>query len=316
MALNKRKTRMYEPWGYREENEYQGSATILENDLNSLFASAEYDKKDGYIYFKNKDGEEVGKLDTSDFSSGGGKEVDTITYNSETQTVVIKYKDGSTINVPVKIDKNEFKDGLSVTTTTSSGVKTNVIKVKKDPTSEPWLSVSTNGVKVSGIQAQVDRLDGKIDDEISRATEEEQRIEEKIDKEISDRESAYTALQEEIDQERERAISAETELGNRIDEISGDTSGLEELKQRLGYKDNDTLALTNTHEVAFGEYNESNTSEDPSGQTIFSIGIGTSDSDRKNALEVRKNGDVYMWIEGEYMQVNDLLGQIAHELYD
>ena len=308
MALNKRKTRMYEPWGYREENEYQGSSTILDNDLNSFFASAEYDKKDGCIHFKNKDGEEVGKLDTSDFSGGGGsgKEVDTITYDSETQTVVIKYKDGSTINVPVKIDKNEFKDGLSVTTTTSSGVKTNVIKVKKDPTSEPWLSVSTNGVKVSGIQAQVDRLDGKIDDEISRATEEEQRIEEKIDKEISDRESADTALQEAIDQEKERAISAETELGG----------GLEELKQRLGYKDNDTLALTNTHEVAFGEYNESNTSEDPSGQTIFSIGIGTSDSDRKNALEVRKNGDVYMWIEGEYMQVNDLLGQIAHELYD
>ena len=272
MALNKRKTRMYEPWGYREENEYQGSSTILDNDLNSLFASAEYDKSDGCIHFKNKDGEEIGKLDTSDFSGGGGKEVDTITYDSETQTVVIKYNDGSTINVPVKIDKNEFKDGLSVTTTTSSGVKTNVIKVKKDPTSEPWLSVSTNGVKVSGIQAQVDRLDSKIDDE--------------------------------------------TELWNRIDEISGDTSGLEELKQRLGYKDNDTLALTNTHEVAFGEYNESNTSEDPSGQTIFSIGIGTSDSDRKNALEVRKNGDVYMWIEGEYMQVNDLLGQIAHELYD
>lgn len=180
MALNKRKTRMYEPWGYREENEYQGSATILENDLNSLFASAEYDKKDGCIHFKNKDGEEVGKLDTSDFSSGGGKEVDTITYNSETQTVVIKYKDGSTINVPVKIDKNEFKDGLSVTTTTSSGVKTNVIKVKKDPTSEPWLSVSTNGVKVSGIQAQVDRLDGKIDDEASRAQAKEQELDNKI----------------------------------------------------------------------------------------------------------------------------------------
>ena len=45
--------------------------------------------------------------------------------------------------------------------------------------------------------------------------------------------------------EADTQISAETELGG----------GLEELKQRLGYKDNDTLALTNTHEVAFGEYN-------------------------------------------------------------
>ena len=29
-----------------------------------------------------------------------------------------------------------------------------------------------------------------------------------------------------------------------------------------------------------------------------------------------KNGDVYLWIEGEFMNINKLLGQIAHEVYD
>jgi hypothetical protein len=91
---------------------------------------------------------------------------------------------------------------------------------------------------------------------------------------------------------------------------------LDELVEKLGYKDNDTLQRTNEHEVAFGEYNISNTSEDTSGQTIFSIGNGTDDDNRSNAIEVRKNGDVYLWIEGEFMNINKLLGQIAHEVYD
>jgi hypothetical protein len=45
--------------------------------------------------------------------------------------------------------------------------------------------------------------------------------------------------------------------------------------------------VTNANEVALGKYNESNN------DTMFSIGIGTSDSDRKNAFEVKGNGDIY-----------------------
>ena len=56
-------------------------------------------------------------------------------------------------------------------------------------------------------------------------------------------------------------------------------------------------------------------SPDPAEQTIFSIGNGTSESDRKNAIEVRKNGDVYMWVEDEYVKVNDLLAMLTHETY-
>ena len=38
----RRKTRMYEPWGYREENNYQSDENQFENELNELFASASY----------------------------------------------------------------------------------------------------------------------------------------------------------------------------------------------------------------------------------------------------------------------------------
>ena len=50
----------------------------------------------------------------------------------------------------------------------------------------------------------------------------------------------------------------------------------------------------NSNEHASGKYNKSTQSSDISKATQFSIGIGTSDTDRKNAFEVRQNGDVYI----------------------
>lgn len=51
---------------------------------------------------------------------------------------------------------------------------------------------------------------------------------------------------------------------------------------------------TNKGEVAMGLYNKSTTSSDASEQTLFSFGIGTSDTNRLNAFEIKKNGDVYI----------------------
>lgn len=72
----------------------------------------------------------------------------------------------------------------------------------------------------------------------------------------------------------------------------------------MGYKTNATGAYsstfgentqaTNEGEVAMGAYNKSTTSTDASEQTAFSFGIGTSDTNRVNAFEIKKNGDVYI----------------------
>ena len=121
--------------------------------------------------------------------------------------------------------------------------------------------------------------------------------------------SAYTDISDQV--------SANTE---NIGVVSGNVVNLDTalaaLIEKLGYKDNDTLVTNGEHEVAFGEYNISHESEDPSGQTVFSVGIGTDDTNRSNAVEIMKNGDLYLWVEGEFMNVNKLLGQIAHEIYD
>lgn len=407
----KRKTRMYEPWGYRDQDNYQSTESIIDNDFYKFFAGVNYKREDNKIHFKNKDGEEVATLDVSEFIKSD-QIVERAWY--EDGKIYIKFTNGDIVTIDVKelLDENEFKDGLQVVD--------GVVSVLRDSSSEKWLTVSDDGVKVAGIQAEIDRLDDRIDNEITRATGEETRIERKLDKEIQDRiddvdaeearakaveqvlttnienevtratqtegfldgrinslndeldaeesireandaelslklttetnsrisavaaersraEAAEQVLQAAINAEKARATSAETELqgsiaeegrraqdaetalSNRIDEIASGSpvEKIDELIEKLGYKDNDTLQTTNEHEVAFGEYNISSTDAlQPSGQTIFSIGIGTSDNDRKNALEVRKDGSVYMWVEGGYVQINNLLAQLTNEVYD
>jgi hypothetical protein len=52
---------------------------------------------------------------------------------------------------------------------------------------------------------------------------------------------------------------------------------------------------SNVVEHAEGKYNKTNT-----GKTIHSIGIGTSDTNRLNAVEVTNTGDVYIKGIGDY----------------
>lgn len=282
---------MYEPWGYREENEYQSSDSIYENELDDFFASASYVKDDNKIHFANKNGKDVATLNVDDFVQPG-QIIERVWY--EDGKLYIKFTNGDlvTIDIGGLIPDYEFKDGLKETD--------GVVSLAIDPSTEKWITVSENGVKIDGIQSEIDRLDEKIDDEQAA------------------RESSDEELNTKIEDETARAIEAEEALNERIDAIeSGSTSEkLDELIEKLGYDDNDTLETNNEHDVAFGEYNLNNETTEPSGKTVFSVGIGTSDDDRKNAIEVRKDGEVYLWIEGEYMSINKLLGQIAHELYD
>lgn len=80
-------------------------------------------------------------------------------------------------------------------------------------------------------------------------------------------------------------------------------------------KISDTVEIKNDDEVALGVYNASHTGDNDSLKTIFSVGIGTSDADRKNAFEVRRNGDMYMLVDGQNYKLNDLLAKLIDRLY-
>jgi len=67
----------------------------------------------------------------------------------------------------------------------------------------------------------------------------------------------------------------------------------------------------NKAEHASGQYNVSNianTTWGDSGNTLFSVGNGTSESTRHNAFEIRQNGDIYLSSGGTDIKLQDHLG--------
>ena len=103
-----------------------------------------------------------------------------------------------------------------------------------------------------------------------------------------------------------------TDEGNGIVDVMH--REIHDMKKMIGNL-GEGIKTSNEHEVGFGTYNITNTGFDDSEKTVFTVGVGTSDVDRKNAIEIRKNGDIYMWIEGEYIKINNLLAMLAHETY-
>jgi hypothetical protein len=209
----KRKTRMYEPWGYMEEGNYNSTENAIESDFEAFLVGAAYNRDDNKIHFTNKDGEEKATIDVSEFIKS-----DMIVEKAwyEDGKIYIKFTNGDLITIDVKelIDEKEFADGLQVID--------GVVSIKLDPTTERWLTVSQDGLKVSGIQAEIDRLDDRISQEISdriadvdeeeaRAIGEETRIEAKLDQEIADRIA-------DVDEEEARAIAEETRIEAKLDQ--------------------------------------------------------------------------------------------------
>ena len=229
MAI-KRKTRMYEPWGYQEENNYQGSETILDNDLESFFANVKYIDGDKKIHFYNKDGEEKATLDVTQFAPSV---VESAVYDKTTKILTITFSNGDKveINLADLIDENEFADGLMV--------DNGIVKVLIDSTGEPYLSVSQNGIKISGVdQAIADAVEAEknraeaaeqalqtaleqeitdriadVDAEESRAKAAEEALDAKINQEIADRIA-------DVNEEETRAKAAEANLSRRLDTLN------------------------------------------------------------------------------------------------
>lgn len=213
MALQKKKTRMYEPWGYQDENNYQSADIIHENDLDSFFADTQYVKGDNKIYFYNKDGNKVGELNVSDFVKSDSI-IEKTEYKDGILTITFTNGDVITIDLTDLLDENEFKDGLTI--------NDHVVKVLIDGDSDDYLTVSENGVKVAGVKADIEaekdraegeeqRIESKLDQEIARATSEEQRIEDKLEQEIDDRIA-------DVDEEETRATGEEQRIKAKLDE--------------------------------------------------------------------------------------------------
>ena len=108
--------------------------------------------------------------------------------------------------------------------------------------------------------------------------------------------------------------SAVLKGGNNIASSSNSSAfGLEtEANGKYSHAEGFTTITYNEAEHASGRYNnsvektESNTNADA---TLFSIGIGDSKKQRKNAFEVKQNGDIY--IEGVEGRIQDKLKEMS-----
>lgn len=108
--------------------------------------------------------------------------------------------------------------------------------------------------------------------------------------------------------------------GNNSTVVIGDT---QKANGDYSFAEGQNTIANNRSEHAMGEFNESNKASDTfgdSGNTLFSIGNGTSATNRKNALEVMQNGDIYIYIKDangveHKMCLNDLLTSLLWQTY-
>ena len=204
--------RIQQPYGYRDNGEYSSEANMLCNAITSLgkgdmgdlaakvFFGVEYrDDLEAFV-FLNSGGTPVATADMKDVKFS--KLIESAAYNPNTKNIDIIFENGDVVNISTDgiVPFTAFKDGLEKTDDT--------VKVKIDPNSDEYLTLSENGVKVSGIKEKITTLEASINNE------------------ISDRESNDTALSEKIDDEKGAREQNDKKIWDAIGEVSSSvTSG-------------------------------------------------------------------------------------------
>ena len=204
--------RIQQPYGYRDNGEYSSEANMLCNAITSLgkgdmgdlaakvFFGVEYrDDLEAFV-FLNSGGTPVATADMKDVKFS--KLIESAAYNPNTKNIDIIFENRDVVSISTDgiVPFTAFKDGLEKTDDT--------VKVKIDPNSDEYLTLSENGVKVSGIKEKITTLEASINNE------------------ISDRESNDTALSEKIDNEKGAREQNDKKIWDAIGEVSSSvTSG-------------------------------------------------------------------------------------------
>ena len=163
--------RIQQPYGYRDNGEYSSEANMLCNAITSLgkgdmgdlaakvFFGVEYrDDLEAFV-FLNSGGTPIATADMKDVKFS--KLIESARYNPNTKNIDIIFENGDVVNISTDgiVPFTAFKDGLEKTDDT--------VKVKIDPNSDEYLTLSENGVKVSGIKEKITTLEASINNEIS-----------------------------------------------------------------------------------------------------------------------------------------------------
>ena len=210
-----KKNRIQQPYGYRDMNEYTSEANMLSNAISSIgkcdcndiankaFFSVEYKDDLESFTFMNMNGSPVGTAKMYDVKFS--KLIESASYNRDTNTIDIIFENKDKVSLDV--------DGLVPTVSFNDGLEkdNDSVKVKIDNTGDGYLTVSKDGIKISGIKEELDKIP---------------LISGKIDKEISDRKNADQGLLTMLDAETKNRKSADDEIKGIIGDLSSSvTSG-------------------------------------------------------------------------------------------
>lgn len=198
----------------------------------------------------------------------------------------IKIKNIEDNNSASNASLNEFSANVE---TFSSETENKINNLKEDVDNKSYVvSKSINDIN--------DRLEDFEDDTKEKFTS--------IDKTLEDKSYVVSKALNELKGDLEDAIDESMVIRGTGENsaILKDSDSIAKGKNSLALGTG--LVAENENEIALGKYNKS------SGDTVFSFGIGTSESDRKNAVEIKNDGNIYIWSEGKYVCLNVIIGRV------
>lgn len=100
MATKKVFNRMYEPWGYRDQDKYLKRCGGGCCESNDCFVDVKYRSNKNKMYFYNEEGEEVGVVDVNEFPVPAVKDT---SYDPSTEILTINFLNGTKLEINLDV---------------------------------------------------------------------------------------------------------------------------------------------------------------------------------------------------------------------
>ena len=297
-----KKNRIQQPYGYRDMNEYTSEANMLSNAISSIgkcdcndiankaFFSVEYKDDLESFTFMNMNGSPVGTAKMYDVKFS--KLIESASYNRDTNTIDIIFENKDKVSLDV--------DGLVPTVSFNDGLEkdNDSVKVKIDNTGDGYLTVSKDGIKISGIKEELDKIP---------------LISGKIDKEISDRKNADQGLLTMLDAETKNRKSADDEIKGIIGDLSSSvTSGNTTIAELIAKETEDRKNEDNSiKELLAAETAGRESGDNEIKDIISNLRQSTADSDEAIRALITKESEDRIASDNE---IKKLIGDVTSSI--
>lgn len=297
-----KKNRIQQPYGYKDMNEYTSEANMLSNAISSIgkcdcddiankaFFSVEYKDDLESFTFMNMNGAPVGTAKMYDVKFS--KLIEYASYNRDTNTIDIIFENKDKVSLDV--------DGLVPTVSFNDGLEkdNDSVKVKIDNTSEGYLTVSRDGIKISGIKELLDKVP---------------LISDKIDKEISDRKNADQGLLTMLDAETKNRKNADDEIKGIIGDLSSSvTSGNTTIAQLIAKETEDRENEDNSiKELLAAETADRKSGDNEIKDTISDLRQSTENSDEEIRALITKESEDRIASDDE---IKNIIGDVTSSI--